>query len=333
MAEIWGAAIAVVGGAVAANNRPKGHSQTTEQMPAWYDDAAQSAGTRAGDIMNRQYSEYHGNRIAGLGANEQSAYSAAGSLGDKTSPFMSRLQSGFTPGALDKYTNPYTDSVLGARKQAIGEEYGRQSSALANNQAATDAFRTGRSDLARSRLDSNRIRALDEATNQTKSDAWDKALGAYNQQNQSDIGALGATTNSELGRIGALSQTGATERGNRQANNDFNYGQFLERRDWDVNNLGPMLQFLQSTKTGGTSTSTSSQGSNIGGMLGSAAALAGQYMQNSGSDGSGGGSYNGNPDPYVMPTDDQMLTPVNGQGALNDAQSSYQPLPQSAFGS
>jgi hypothetical protein len=332
MAEIWGAAIAAVGavGGAYLNSKKKSSSSTSEQMPQWYDDAAQAAGTRANDIMNRQYSEYTGNRIAGLGANEQAAYSAAGSLSDKTSPFMSRLQAGFTPGALSQFSNPYTDSVLGARTRAIGEEYGRQSSALSNNQAAMDAFRTGRSDLARSRLDANRIRALDEATNQTKSDAWDKALSAYNAQNQTDIGALGATTNSELGRIGALSSTGAAERGVRQSQNDFNYGQFLERRDWDVNNLGPMLQFLQSTKTGGTSTTTASAPSNLGGLLGGVATVAGQYLQNTG--GSYGGS-NGNPDPYVMPTDDQMLQPVNSQGALNDAQSSYQPLPQSAFGS
>lgn len=328
MAEIWGAAIATVGGAIIANNnKPKTSSSSTESMPSWYTDAATSAGSRASDIMNRQYSQYAGNRIAGLGANEQSAYSAAGALGDKTQPFMSRLQAGFSPGALSQFSNPYTDSVLGARTKAIGEEYGRQSADLQRNQAATDAFRTGRSDLARSRLDNNRIRALDEATNQTKSDAWDKGLSAYFNQNQSDIGALGSTTNSELGRIGALSSTGGTERGIRQGQNDFNYGQFLERRDWDVNNLGPMLQFLQSTKTGGTTSSTGTQSNGAGGYLGAAAALAGQFMQKGGG---GSQSSNGNPDYAPGPTDAGSLQDF-GQPDTSGAYSGGA-LPSSTFG-
>jgi hypothetical protein len=297
-------AATVVGGAISANNKPKSSSSSSEVLPSWYTDSAKSAGERAGQIMNRDYSQYNGERVAGLGANEQSALSGAGSLADKTQPFMSRLQAGFTPGALDQFANPYTDSVLGARKRAIGEEYGRQSSALAQNQAATDAFRTGRSDLARSRLDANRIRSLDEATNQTKSDAYDKAMQSYFNQGQQDVSGLGATTSSELGRIGALSQTGANERGIRQGQNNFNYGQFLERRDWDVNNLGPMLQFLQSTKTGGTTTGSSSTSSGAGGYLGAAAALAGGFMQRPSSPsepGSPGGYDPGTAPPAPLP--------------------------------
>lgn len=330
----WGAvgaaAVSVVGGAIAKNNGPKQQTQGSTAPAKWYSDAGQAAGTRATDIMNRGYSGYAGERIAGLGANEQGALSAAGSLGDKTQPFMSRLQSGFTPGVLDQYANPYTDSVLGARKRSIGEEYGRQSSALASNQAAMDAFRTGRSDLARSRLDANRIRALDEATNQTKSDAWDKSMQAYNNQNQSDIGALGATTNSELGRIGALGATGKDERGIRQGQNDFNYGQFLERRDWDVNNLGPMLEFLRAggNAAGANSSSTSTGSSGAGGMLGGVAAMAGQFMQNY--KGGGGGTSNGNPDYAPGPTDAGSLQDF-GSPDMSGAMSGGA-LPASTFG-
>lgn len=243
----------------------------------WYKDAAKTAVGRATEILNRPYDSYAGERVAGLSANENSAMSAAGSMGDKTQPFMSRLQQGFTPGALSQFTNPYTDSVLGARTRAIGEEYGRQSADLGRNQAATDAFRSGRSDLARSRLDSNRIRALDEATNQTKSDAYDKGLSAYFNQNQSDIGAMGAVSNSEVNRIGALNETGANERTIRQGQNDFNYGQFLERRDWDVNNLGPMLQTLGAANPAG-SAGAPQRSNGSGEAIGAIASIAGTAL-------------------------------------------------------
>ena len=276
----WGA----VGGALAnfagnIGNSP-GRTTTTDNTTRapWYANAGKAAVDQATGILHRGYSQYLGQRVAGLGANEQDALSAAGSMGDKTQPFMSRLQQGFTPGALSQFTNPYTDSVLGARTRAIGEEYGRQSADLGRNQAATDAFRSGRSDLARSRLDSNRIRALDEATNQTKSDAYDKGLSAYFNQGQQDVAGLGATTNSEFSRIAALSNTGANERGIRQGQNDFNYGQFLERRDWDVNNLGPMLQTLNAANASagtGSNGSTGSGGDSKGAVIGAVGSIAG----------------------------------------------------------
>jgi hypothetical protein len=39
---------------------------------------------------------------------------------------------------------------------------------------------------------------------------------------------------------------------------DFDYGQFLERRDWDVNNLRPLLDAISSARGSTSSTMTSS---------------------------------------------------------------------------
>lgn len=202
-------------------------------------------------------------------------------MGAATQPFISRLSAGFNQGALDQFKNPYIDSVLGARKRAIGEEFGRQSSALAAGQSATDAFRTGRSDLARSRLNASRMRSLDEATNSTNADAYQSALDAYFKQNQSDLGALSGVTGANASQVSALGATGANERGVAQANRDFDYGQFIERRDWDVNNLNTMLNALGAVNpAAGTNEKKKEKGSSdpFGQILGAVATVAGAYF-------------------------------------------------------
>lgn len=189
------------------------------------------------------------------------------------------MSAGFSPGAIDQYKNPYIDSVLGARKRAIGEEYGRQSSSLAGNQSATDAFRTGRSDLERSRLNASRLRALDEATGQTNADAYQSALDSYFKQNASDVSALGGVSNAMGQQVTALGQTGTNERAVNQANSDFNYGQFLERRDWDVNNLNTLLQTIGAVNpTAGTTETKKESGGQLGSVLGAVATVVGAYF-------------------------------------------------------
>lgn len=276
------------------DNKTQTQTQTQTRDP-WYTSLGQATAQKATGILDRPYTAYSGSRVAGMSGNETSAYNAAGAFGGKLDPYENRLSQGFTPGALNQYMNPYVDSVLGARTRAINESYNTQKAGLSANQAATDAFRTGRSDLARSRLGADRIRALDEATNSTKSDAFNEAMSNYFKQGSQDTAALGATANAETNRIGALSSTGATERGIRQAGADFDYGQFLEKRDWDVNNMNSVLAAIQGINptagTTGTTTQKSSGGA-LGEMLGLVTAGVGAYM---GAGGTFGGSRLPNP--------------------------------------
>jgi hypothetical protein len=180
----------------------------------------------------------------------------------------------FRPGQLNRYINPYLDQVLENRQRVIGEEYGRQSADLARRQSAMDAFRTGRSDLARSRLNDYRLRALDDSEAEARAEAFDRAMAAYSGDRQmrlgANLGALQSTIQSQNSQIGALAQTGATSRAINQAQLDFDYGQFLEGRDWDVNNFGILLDALrvgQGVQGGQGGPST---GSLLAGLLGTA---------------------------------------------------------------
>lgn len=245
--------VGAAGTAYSANQSAKAakagnKSQSQTSVPVWLDNASQSAVGRADTLSRRQYQGFDGQRVAGLGRNEQMAGAQANAFGARLN---NKLRTGFQGSDLDQFANPYLDKVLNQRKRGIGEEFGRQSANLEANQSATNAFRSGRGDLARSRLDQSRLRALDEAEGTERANAFDKSMGAY-FQNETNLG--GAFNQSQA----ALNSTGLAERGVRQAQADFNYGQFLEKRDWDVNNMTPLLNAIGTARTGSSTTSTTS---------------------------------------------------------------------------
>lgn len=292
MAVTTAAVIGAGASAYSAYNNNKNAKKAMSQTggPAWLENSSRGAIDRADQLSRRQYTPFTGNRVAGMSANETQAGQLAGGFSRALQPYQNRLSAGFSRGALEQFENPYLDKVLGARKRAIGEEFGRQSADLATNQAATDAFRTGRSDLMRSRLNDSRLRALDEAEGTARSGAFDQALQAYFAQGQQDIGAMGQTAAAQSQQIDNLGRTGAIDRSIRQAGLDFDYGQFLERRDWDVNNLTPLLNAIQSAR-GGTVTTTASDGSKGKDWWGAAGGLLGQAIALFGNNGSQQGAF------------------------------------------
>lgn len=282
---VAGAAVTAVGGYVSSKNAKKGASQTTDNsMPAWLEGASESAVGRADELSRRQYTPFQGQRVAGLSANEQQSGRLATAFGDRVG---ARMRTGFQSSDLAQFENPYLDRVLNARKRGIGEEYGRQSADLQKRQSAMNAFRSGRSDLARSRLDESRMRALDEAEGEARSGAFDRAMNARFMEEGQQAGAF------ETAQRG-LQSTGIADRSIRQGQADFDYGTYLERRDWDVNNLTPLLNAIGAARGGSSSTTTQNLPRKdywgaIGGMLGQAVTLwAGDGTQGTGGGGGGG---------------------------------------------
>lgn len=268
---IAGAAISTVGGVMASKSGGGGGA------PRWLKQANKSAVSRAEDLSNRAYTRYTGDRVAGLSENEQMASGLARNYGADVQPYLRNMRSDarFRAGALDQYTNPYIAQVLENQRRVIGEEYGRQSADLSRRQSAMDAFRTGRSDLARSRLNRDRMTALGDAEAEGRAGAFDRAMSAYAGDRalmtQANAGALSGFLNSRNSQIGALQSTGRAERGIEQAQMDFDYGQFLEGRDWDVNNFGILLDALRTAQGGsGQGNSAPSTASLLTGLLGTA---------------------------------------------------------------
>lgn len=285
-AALIGAGASAAASAYGSTQKKRSTSKVTQDK--FIRDASMDAVQRARSIAGRPYTAFGGERVAGLSENERQASRLAGSFGDRFKPYQDRLADGFSRGALEQFENPYLDKVLAQRKRGIGEEFGRQSADLQRRQSAMDAFRTGRSDLARSRLDESRMRALDEAEAGARDEGFKTALEAYFRQGQQDLGAMETSGRLGAAEIEGLARTGLTERSVAQAERDFDYGQFLERRDWDVNNLQPLLDAIQAARGDVTRTDTKpgeNKWSAYGGLLSS--------LFSSGFGGGGGGGGGG----------------------------------------
>lgn len=269
-AAITAAAVGTAGAIYSAKQAAKARAGggTVSRSP-WLEAGSRSAVERADQIANRQYTPFQGDRVAGLSANEQQSNRMASAFSDKTRLAMDR---GFQAGDLNQFKNPYLEQVLGNQRRVIGEDFSRQGAALSANQSATDAFRSGRSDLARARLGDSRMRALGDAEARGQASGFDSAMNNYfaNQANQR--ANLDTAT-------GALNVTGAADRSVQQANKDFDYNQFLEKRDWDISNLQPLLQSLQAAQ-GGAMTNTTQRGASSspwGAAAGLLSTAIGQY--------------------------------------------------------
>ncbi len=273
---VAGAALTTAGSIYSANKASKNQQSQTQSTSTPFDGVSMDAIKRAEGLSRRQYTPFQGTRVAGLSGFERQAGRLTNQYATGVADRM--RQGGPTEADLAPFQNPYLDQVLGNQRRVIGEEYGRQSASLAKNQAAFDAFRTGRSDLARSRLDANRMTALGDAEAAGRAGAFDRALGAYNQNQELQRGAFQTAE-------GALNTAGLAQRSIQQAGLDFDYGQFLERRDWDVNNMGPLLNAISAARGGSTITSTNSSGQNkeywgaAAGLIGQGLSIYGDYRK------------------------------------------------------
>jgi hypothetical protein len=125
----------------------------------------------------------------------------------------------------------------------------------------------GESDAARALAGGQTLSALDEAASR-RSLAAGATMGNLNAQ-----------------QIRDLATTGEVDRIVRQAADDFDYGQFLEARDWDVNNLGVLLQTLGAVPKDVTATTDATnvtesveQSGMLGQLLGAGVAIAGAFF-------------------------------------------------------
>lgn len=249
--------------------------------------ATKSLLQRAEALADRPYTPYEGQRVAGMTDNERQASQLARTGNPEAKSYLDKAGSAiddslqeFNSDNLGRYVNPYKDAYT----KTENDEYDRQNSALLNSKAG--AFGGDRAAFASSELNRTHLanltdidaKAYDQATSAFFNDATRKQNAA--QAYQSVAGDI-----SQLNRqqIQDLMATGGLERTLNQANLDFDYQQFTEARDWDVNNLEPLLRALGTTGQPGANP----KGDNTAAAIGAAATIAGAYFQAGGGGGSG----------------------------------------------
>lgn len=265
-------------------------------LPEFVTNASEQATNIGLGVANQKYQQYNGNRFANLSGNEQQAVNLASQGNGKAQQYVdqgtSLLSTAKTwDAATDAERKAYEEPVFNAiTKPALGQankSYDKARSNLTTNAALISAKGGDVANLRSAALDKGMAETTGDITAQGRYQAFQQAQqqwGADQDMKMRTADALRAVggdiskLNSE--QIQQLLMTGGAERMLSQANLDFDYGQFMENRDWSASRLTPLLAALQGTKGGYDSTSTGTQKDSsgaLGQIIGLGTSLAGAY--------------------------------------------------------
>jgi len=284
-----------------------GKNKTTQtskrEMPAYVRQGNEALVGRAQDILNRDYTAFNGPRVAGISQNEQMATDMARNNAGLSQGYvqqgadaLGRLTS-WDKANVGAYMNPYVENVLNNQQRGLNRQFEGRQSELARTSGMRGAFGGGRQSAMESQLAKDQLETTGDMWGQGYKSAFDNAGQMWSQDQNRLIAEAGAYGNlagtsdqSTRTNIQNLTGTGMIGRGIDQAQMDVNYADFIERRDWDVNNMGPLLQAM-SVAPGAAdtkeTTTTETKQSKLGSALGLAATVGG-FMATGGMSSLGG---------------------------------------------
>lgn len=263
----------------------KSTTTTNRDVPQYLEDASRQAVNLGTSIADRPYTGYEGERVAGLHGNERAAINLAASSGPGIETALQKAGDSIAgiktlpETNLTAYMNPYVDQVLDPTIEKINAQAGR---AQRNLTSKAGAGTSSGQLLVQSDLDRGRMQSIAEATSQGRAQAFNQAINTWRGDNDMKLRASQAwrDTAGDISRMNSeqirdLMLTGGAARVLQQMDKDFNYQQFIEARDWDVNNLGPLLASLGGPHDSTETSKTKKKGGVIGQIVGGAALVAG----------------------------------------------------------
>lgn len=308
----WG----VVGAAAlgAASNAAEGHANRSaardaNKRNAWIGEAQQDLVGRARSIADRSYQPYNGNRIAGMSANEGRAIGIASDATtfNDARGYLDRAGStidGVTnwgTETMQRYMDPYVDQVVGGTLRRENEAYQSRLGELRGSAAVRGAFGGDRATLLEAQETGRHLDTVGDLTAQGYSDAYRSAVNTWQADNNTRLAVAdayravgGDITRMNSNQITDLLRTGGADRLLRQMELDVDYSNFIEQRDWDVNNLEPLFRAVG--QAGGTPETAVPPDNTASSLMGAAATLVGYFgqrdraPQSTGGTGAGGGT-------------------------------------------
>lgn len=264
---------------------------TTDSIPAWLEAGSEHAVGRAREIADRPYTPYEEQRIADLSEGERVAGERALEHGQDYQSDLERSRElteqgvqGFTDADMQGYMSPYIEGALDPAARELREEIARQQQGISGAAGMQGAFGGARHGIAEAEGRRGGLEAMSDLYGRGYQQAFESARDQFNRDR--DVFARGAEQFRATGQAGQqmltqdiqnLLTTGGVKRQLEQAGLDFDYGQFIEARDWDVNNLKPLLDTLSTVPHTKTRTEKTKKGA-MGTILGVAATVAGAYF-------------------------------------------------------
>jgi hypothetical protein len=266
----------------------KTKSKQTYTPPSWVEDNAKLANQIGTRIGTTGFQEYGGERVAGLSDNEQQGIDLASSGVGAGQPYYDKAESYADRGATSwadsdqsKFINPYIKGALDPAAREIREQGARDINTLEGRAASMDAFGGSRAALAQSEARKNTLQGVEDLYGKGYAQAYEFGANIFGDERARDMQA--ADRFAQLGDkaidmnqtdISTLMTTGATDRGIQQAMADFDWGEFITERDWDMRQLMGVVTAMEGSKGSYSTTQTGEQstsGVSAGEMVGAIA--------------------------------------------------------------
>lgn len=288
----WGVAAAAVGAAGSIYSADKNANRTVQQStqsPA-LTQATDTALTQGTALSQRPYTPYNATRVAPMSTNETIASGLAQTGGTEAKSYLTSAGqelSGikdYTGTNLQSYMDPYVAATLTPQLKEANIQYQQENASLLNSKAG--AFGGDRSALTAGQNTYNYMETTGRAIGDAYSKAYTNAQTAFFQDQNKKIQTANAlaTVGNDISKLNTqqiqdLMATGGLSRVLQQAQLDFDYNQFIEARDWGVNNMQPLLNSIAAAKGANMTTTVTGPASGIAGeAIGAAATIAGAYF-------------------------------------------------------
>jgi hypothetical protein len=246
----------------------------------------------ASSIADREYTPYEGQRFAGLDPNEQKAMEMASGPESgiwredlaRSREFAETAGQSFLDADIQAYMNPYIESALEPAARELREEGLRTQQRLKGQAGMASAFGGSRAAILQAEASGRHLETINDLYERGYASAYESAANMFDKDRvaaraaSDQFRAIGSEGQQMLSNeMNNLLVTGGLRRQLEQVGLDFDYGQFIEARDWDVTNLQPLLQTL-ATVPHGTTTTETTKGGAFQAVLGAAATVGAAYF-------------------------------------------------------
>jgi hypothetical protein len=232
-------------------------------------------------------------RFAGMDPNEESAYALSQDTSwmrdlDRARGFSEEAARPFTSFDVNEYMNPYIKGALDPAAREIREELARQQRDIGSQSAMAGAFGGSRGAILESEARRGGIEAVSDLYSRGYASAFETARDQIDRDRTvaaraaEQFRATGAQGQMQLTQsIQNMLTTGGLQRALKQQDLDFKFSKFLEARDWDLNNLAPLLSAVSGVPYSTTGETTAKK-SSMQTVAGIGMAVVGGFMKNPG---------------------------------------------------
>jgi hypothetical protein len=218
---------------------------TSYDIPQYFKDIQERTLKKAEQLGQRPYQAYTGQMIAPLSALEQqSANVATQQLLPQTQQLRAIGEQRFTPAVAQQYMNPYESQVIKGAIGDVEDQYQQAQRALSAQAVGSGAFGGTRFGVERALGTERFLDQVGDISSRLRQAGFESGAARFAADRASQLQAAQAQLSGTAGAIQGLSTLGATSRGIEQAGLAEAYRDFIERREYPVEQVRQVVGAL-----------------------------------------------------------------------------------------